>query len=447
MLVYKLKIYLYTKWGLCMFNLKFNDYTVNKYKLIREFHEGLARVQNNKGLWGFINKKGEEVIPCQFKDAKDFSEGLAPVCNEEGKWEYIDKRGKLVISCQDFITCSDEYTEIGNFYDGIARIRENYFNYFYINMQGKKTTKNVLKRAVAVDFKNGFGIVRYYEGDEARYSYIDKNGELFGEYAQCSSFDECGFAVIQSILDGKFYIINREFELVRKIKDFPKTFIRNIVDFSNGMVLFNNSKYDYLIYDYENDEFLPSLFNEIKAFKDNVAIVETRLCYNCHREGRNSSGFIRKDGFMKFFSENIYREIRDFHNGLAAAKNIEGLWGFINKKGKEAIPCQFKSVTDFSEGLSAVVDKDNNMYFIDTKGNKKLEMPVIYCSTLEIEGLEFCNIKKKGATVSIEADNLEGLNDKKFQVLSIVREIVPDKIDEGAHLITPSLKRTRKHQG
>ena len=82
-----------------MSKLEFIDYTVNKYVYIGEFHEGLARVQNNKGLWGFINKRGKEVIPCQFKEAKNFNEGLAPVCNEEGVWGYIDKKGSFVISC------------------------------------------------------------------------------------------------------------------------------------------------------------------------------------------------------------------------------------------------------------------------------------------------------------------------------------------------------------
>ena len=36
---------------------------VQNYDELREFHEGLAKVRRGS-LWGFINKKGEEVVPC-----------------------------------------------------------------------------------------------------------------------------------------------------------------------------------------------------------------------------------------------------------------------------------------------------------------------------------------------------------------------------------------------
>jgi len=44
------------------------------------FHEGLCRVSDKSGKWGYINKAGAWVIPAQFSKADDFSEGLAAVC-------------------------------------------------------------------------------------------------------------------------------------------------------------------------------------------------------------------------------------------------------------------------------------------------------------------------------------------------------------------------------
>ena len=437
-----------------MSKLEFNDYTVNKYIYIGEFNEGLACVKNNKGLWGFINKRGKEVIPCQFKEAKSFNEGLAPVCNEEGVWGYINKKGSFVISCQNHLTFyTDEYTTAYNFYDGIARVRRSFLNYLYINRQGEEITKK--KFSSINDFKNGLGVVTYYEHDAEIYSYINQDGELFGKYKWCSNFDDDGFAVIKSKDEYGYYIINREFKLIKRIEAFPNTFFWRITDnaikgFSEGMVLCCDSFANKFFYDYKNDKYLPCLFSGTREFKDGVSISDMYIS-----EGFGATrnfGFIKKDGFMKLFSENIYKEIRDFNEGLAAVKNIDGLWGFINKKGEEIIPCQFKSIDDFSEGLAGVIDKDNNLYYIDKKGNKKLEMPVIYCSILEINGLEIAAGRKNGAIVSIEAETEEKLNNKKLQVLGAVRELivannptelqdVSQRIDEIAYSIPMPKKR------
>ena len=46
-----------------------------KYDLKYTFCEELALVSKD-GLFGYINKKGEEVIPCQYKDAGYFCEGM-----------------------------------------------------------------------------------------------------------------------------------------------------------------------------------------------------------------------------------------------------------------------------------------------------------------------------------------------------------------------------------
>lgn len=48
------------------------------------------------GLWGFVSKKGEVIIPPTYEHAKSFSGGVAAVC-VDGLWGFIDPQGEMVI--------------------------------------------------------------------------------------------------------------------------------------------------------------------------------------------------------------------------------------------------------------------------------------------------------------------------------------------------------------
>ena len=59
--------------------------------------EGLAVVENDEGLYGYINQYGEIAIPCQYQAACAFQEGVAAVQNQEGWWGYIDTQGDVFL--------------------------------------------------------------------------------------------------------------------------------------------------------------------------------------------------------------------------------------------------------------------------------------------------------------------------------------------------------------
>jgi hypothetical protein len=67
------------------------------------------------GKYGYINTKGEEVIPCKFDKVYGFFEGRAAIMIGEypdKKWGFIDKNGVVA-----FI--SDDAELIDLFYEGI----------------------------------------------------------------------------------------------------------------------------------------------------------------------------------------------------------------------------------------------------------------------------------------------------------------------------------------
>lgn len=100
-----------------------------EYARAHSFKEGIAAVaihnESGKLKWGYINTKGEVIIPFEYdggndanefgkmEDVGDFSEGLAYVCRN-GKWGYIDKQGTVVIPIK--------YDIVSNFSEGYAQV-------------------------------------------------------------------------------------------------------------------------------------------------------------------------------------------------------------------------------------------------------------------------------------------------------------------------------------
>ena len=66
--------------------------------LAKGFSEGLAAVEDEHYMWGYIDRTGRVVIPFQFSTASPFQEGLAAVQDENGSWRYIDRTGKTILT-------------------------------------------------------------------------------------------------------------------------------------------------------------------------------------------------------------------------------------------------------------------------------------------------------------------------------------------------------------
>ncbi len=98
------------------------------------FHEELLMVKNDYGLWGFFDKKGNEVISCKYNEVRDFHEGLAAV-NKNGLWGFIDKEENEVISCK--------YDEVRDFHEGVAAIKKEN-TWVYIDKKGNLLSSTVI---------------------------------------------------------------------------------------------------------------------------------------------------------------------------------------------------------------------------------------------------------------------------------------------------------------
>lgn len=104
----------------------------NKYLEADPFFEGLAAVQHENGLWGFINTKGEEVIPFKFRKKPGiFSQGLSRVVNENNKVGFINKNGELIIK--------PLYLEASHFYKGMSLVSKEAGTWMMVDLLGNES--------------------------------------------------------------------------------------------------------------------------------------------------------------------------------------------------------------------------------------------------------------------------------------------------------------------
>lgn len=117
--------------------------------------EGAVRQQEKSpgyGKAGFIDPKGEWVIPPQFRDARPFWEGLAAINTgnpDVEKWGFIDRSGKVVIE--------PKYEAVGDFSEGLAWIKSG-GQVGYIDKQGQLIVPLVL--ADGKEFRGGVAAVK-----------------------------------------------------------------------------------------------------------------------------------------------------------------------------------------------------------------------------------------------------------------------------------------------
>lgn len=146
------------------------------YDYTSSFHEGMAAViptligkkVNKKQLFGFVNRNNEVLIPPDFNIANGhFSEGLC--CIWDNGNGYMNTKGEVVIPC--------EYLVGENFSDGLASVQLKKNNkHGFINRDGNMVIKPKFEHVER--FENGIAKVTIGK-DHAVYKegYINKDGD------------------------------------------------------------------------------------------------------------------------------------------------------------------------------------------------------------------------------------------------------------------------------
>ena len=305
---------------------------MDKYDKISHFDEnGLAQVEvrsySDSGSYtkktGFINKRGQEVVPCQYHDASFFSEGLCSVesDDEPRRIGFVDTNGNEVIPCQ--------FENAKDFSDGMAAVRRG-DEWGFIDESGNLKIDYQFKKVS--NFHNGRALV----ANNGEIYLIDKYGnkvlyvDSYNEYGEDSGVD---------IRDAAGYFYYNDYRHAR------------IID-SNGYELPFAYKYDGVFFlDYQTKESRVSpLFGAVSGTR--TVLVDVN--------GNEVSGYELDDGDVGF--------------GYEVKKN--GKKGWLNLKGEEVVPCgEYDRAWMISENM-AIVEQDDKYGVVNA--NNKIVVPIEY---------------------------------------------------------------------
>lgn len=158
-------------------------FTLREAEEVENFSGGLARFKT-VDKYGYINIKGEVVIPPIYQAAHMFSEGLAAVKDSlTDGYGYIDTGGKIVINYQ--------FDDATNFRNNQAIVLLANSGYGTIDKQGKYIINPQFSLMIADEDKY---IIRLQDG--ASYGYCDTKGKIIinPQFEDCSSFGDSKLA-------------------------------------------------------------------------------------------------------------------------------------------------------------------------------------------------------------------------------------------------------------
>jgi hypothetical protein len=283
---------------------------------------GLGRIRR-EGKFGYINCKGEVLIPIAFEKAEDFSEGLAAI-REDGKWGYIDTKGKIAIEPQFDIA--------KNFSEGMAIIGKN-GKYGYIDKTGKIIAEPIFDRVCY--FKNN----RAWVLQNGAWACIDKKGEFIIQpyYSDTYDFSE-GYAwVKKDLIWGLIDSTNKY--LIQPNERNPLIYahsanVKNFSFLSHGKLISKvNNKTGYC--DLTLKKIIPAIFDDALEFENGHATV--------YIDGK--CGIIDESG--KFVMDPIYKEIRYLGHNLFAVKEKVNGWYVLSKDKVEISRAVYTNIYNF----------------------------------------------------------------------------------------------------
>jgi len=292
------------------------------FDTVGEFSEGLARFER-AGRWGYLNRAGTTVIPPRFPWAQEFSEGLARVqlsgeaLGWGGRWGFIDKSGKVVI--QTAIDLNEVDPEKSEFHEGLAIVGQ-FGKKGFIDKSGKLAIAR--RFGFAYSFHNGIAAVSE-DSEGKRWGFIDKTGQwaIPPRFDWAAPFEE-GLAAVNRKRDCGFIDRAGVFLLKPPVPVGETDCAAVWGSFHDGLARWKvDKKFGYI--DHTGKTVIEPRFDFTSGFSEGLAVVQVSGLW----------GYVDTRGTMVIEPRELH-SAGAFHNGLACVVTKKGEHGYIDPSGK-----------------------------------------------------------------------------------------------------------------
>lgn len=326
------------------------------------YSEGLSR----RSLSEFVDKKGKVALQLngRFMALEDFSEGLAVVSElkkQGGKYGFIDKKGNCKIAPQ--------YEAARSFHESLAPVKVN-GHWGFINKSGDLV--------IAPDFDD---VLRFRQGVAAvslnkKVGYIDRSGRflVMPQFDAGMSFNEglakvVNFKAASGVADVRY--IDKSGKTVFDLQQVLKSFDPSGENVKLASSLSSLSKPFGLNGTIDRSTAYPYPFYCDSSHPDFFSSERLLFCAGGRR------GYLDKRGRIAIPAN--YDSAQPFSEGLAAVA-IGRRYGYIDNSGQFAIEPRFEEASDFHEGLAFVREWSGKSGFIDRAGKITI---VVKCGSAE----------------------------------------------------------------
>ncbi len=292
--------------------------------------EGLIKIRNNDGLWGFHNLKNQEVIKPIYSEVQSFSEGKAVVEKYDEEAD-ITRIGVINSQGEEVIALSSKYDDIGPFHDGLS-VFEQDDQMGYLDEQGNEVISSDNWKK-ALPFSDGTATVL---GNDNEFGLIDKKGEF----------------------------------LIRTRESFPIKFFNDLAVYKG-----TNRKFGYM--DIQRQPTTRAEFEDVLPFFRSGAFAKDggEWMY-IDKEGNDKTAFNVgiKSMYHEEFTESVYTNNTAFDlNETLESRfiDIEGFYGdildpfsgFLNQfKGNNVVSVEALEGLAVDQGSDINVLQDNSLY-------------------------------------------------------------------------------------
>ncbi len=315
----------------------------------------VTQVKAKNGRWGYINIKGEIIIPTKFQKCLQFTDNLAVVFDDESKQYYfLNVKGERVKAELPKFTINGGYYSNGNslFADGLLAVENGKWG--YLNNSGKLVIP--VQYIEASVFNSGYAIVKTTK----EYFIIDTNGKQ-------TPINVPGVTSVNHFSEGLAPYANNK-SLVGFINHNGNVAIeakfKSVGYFTGGIAWAKTPQNKVGFIDTTGKWIVQPNFDEAHDVDPVSGLARIKIGDN--------TGYTDMSGKVSYLNTDNYL---DYSEGFVIGEKNEK-FGFFNSKGEWVIPAQFDGLRSFKNGYAAA--KSGDTWGIIDKEGKWVIAPQFY---------------------------------------------------------------------